>query len=326
MEMVPALVQAGYRYVVVDSVHVRPEGGVHDIYRPYLACHEGACITVVPRDRDISNAQESGLDPAWFANEVRAKVSQSPRPQEPRLVTTWSDGENGGWFRQLHEDAGFFGHYFAPYMEHVRYGEYPALPVALSDYLEEHPASDRAHVQTGAWNVGSTSGFDFGQWAGSESQRRAVEAISALSRRYHALARDAKRLPPGGRKVLAKAHALLLEGETSCYLFWGDAWIPQLYERTRPAEALLAEVGSQLEAPPPGREATGAPAAVPSSEEPGRSSAPEARQPPASTPPLSAPTPARTVEGLPPPRRGPGKPGLGQRRPRRSSSTKGRRR
>jgi alpha-amylase/alpha-mannosidase (GH57 family) len=264
MEMVPALTKAGYAYVVVDGVHVRPEDGVHDIYRPYLACHEGACITVVPRDRDISNAQESGLDPAWLANEARRKVAGSPRPGEPRLVTTWSDGENGGWFRQLHEESGFFGHFFSPYMEHVRYGEYPLTPVALSDYLRRHPAAARAHVQTGAWNVGSTSGYDLSQWAGSESQRRAVETLTRLSARYHALAARTGGAARGkAARPLAKAHALLLEGETSCFLFWGESWIPHLYERTRPAEALLDEVEATLGAPtpPPGTRANGQAAA-----------------------------------------------------------------
>jgi alpha-amylase/alpha-mannosidase (GH57 family) len=244
MEMVPALVKAGYRYVVVDGVHVRPEDGVHDICRPYLACEAGACITVVPRDRDISNAQESGFDPGWFAREARNKVAGSPHPGEPRLITTWSDGENGGWFRQLHEESGFFGHYFAPCMEHVRYGEYPVLPVALSAYLARHPAGVRAHVQTGAWNVGSTSGYDFAQWAGSPTQRAAVEALQALSRRYHAAAAAAGRSPVKARRALERAHALLLEAETSCFLFWGDAWVPQLHERARAAQALLEEAAA----------------------------------------------------------------------------------
>ena len=242
MEMVPALVKAGYEYVVVDGVHVSPEDGQQDIYRPYLACHDGACITVVPRDRDVSNAQESGLDPAWFANESRRKLSESPRPEEPRLLTTWSDGENGGWFRQLHEGSGFFGHFFAPYMEHVRSGEYPIKPVSISDYLKAHPAEGHAHVQTGAWNVGSTSGYDFSQWAGSDSQRQAVEAIHHLSRRYHHMRKPAKRLSAKARKQLSDVHRLLLEGETSCFLFWGESWIPHLYERTEPAHRLLDEL------------------------------------------------------------------------------------
>lgn len=240
MEMIPALVKAGYEYVVVDGVHVNPEDGIHDIYRPYLACHAGACITVIPRDRDISNAQESGLDPGWFANEALHKVAESPGPDEPRLVTTWSDGENGGWFRQIHEGSGFFGHYFAPYMEKVQAGEYPVRPVSISEYLSEHPAVDRAQVKTGAWNVGSTSGFDLSQWAGSDSQRQAAETVRQLSSRYWALAKRANKLPSASRDALSQARSLLLEAETSCFLFWGDSWIPHLYERTRPAEQLLA--------------------------------------------------------------------------------------
>jgi 4-alpha-glucanotransferase len=249
MEMIPALVRAGYEYVVVDGVHVHPEDGVTDVFRPYLACHDGDCITVVPRDRDVSNAQESGLDATWFAHEVTHRCRFSPRPHEPRLCTTWSDGENGGWFRQTHEGSGFFGHYFAPYMEHVRGGEYPIRPVGLSDYLAAHPASAHAHVQTGAWNVGSTSGFDLSQWAGSDGQRHGAETVRALSRRWWDL-HDRGRADAG---TLARARRLVLESQTSCYLFWGDDWLPKLAELTDAAAGLMngleQAAGEQPEAP-----------------------------------------------------------------------------
>mgnify|MGYP003573090640 CR=1 FL=1 len=248
MEMVPALVKAGYAYVVVDGVHVRPQDGVDDTYRPYRACHEGVCITVVPRDRNISNAQESGLDPDWFAREVRAKVAQSARPSEDRLVTTWSDGENGGWFRQTHEASGFFGHYFEPYMRQVRAGACPVRPVALSGYLRTHPPGTEARVQAGAWNVGSTSGYDFAQWAGSETQRQAAAAVTQASRRYHGLRDRREGLPETARRDLEQARRLILEAETSCFLFWGDSWIPHLYERTNPALSLLEGVEQALRA------------------------------------------------------------------------------
>lgn len=248
MEMIPALVEAGYEYVVVDGVHVRPQDVVDDIYRPYQACYEGACITVVPRDRNISNAQESGLDPAWFVNEVRTKVADSPRPGESRLVTTWSDGENGGWFRQTDENSGFFGHFFAPYMEHVRSGEFPIVPTSITDYLARHQPDTQAEVRTGAWNVGFTSGEDFSQWAGSDSQRQAVQRLQSLSERYHGLA---QRMGERSNRELEQARALILEAETSCFLFWGDDWIPQLYERTDPAERLLDQVEKALAAPKP---------------------------------------------------------------------------
>jgi len=266
MEMIPALVRAGYDYVVVDGVHVHPEDGVSDVFRPYLACFDGVCIGVVPRDREVSNAQESGLDAAWFAHEVTHRCRFSPRPDEPRLVTTWSDGENGGWFRQTHEGSGFFGHYFSPYMEHVRGGEYPVRPVGLSDYLAEHPPVAHAQVQTGAWNVGSTSGFDFSQWAGSAGQRRAGEALAALSRRWWLLNGRAADLPASARDELAHVRRQVLEGETSCYLFWGDDWLPQLDAIIGAAERRLDALESlptrSTSAAGPGE--SGAPAARPS--------------------------------------------------------------
>lgn len=243
MEMVPALVKAGYEYVVVDGVHVQPKDEVHDIYRPYKATYEGKTITVIPRDRDISNAQESGMDPTWFSNEVQSKIRNSPRPDAPhRLVTTWSDGENGGWFRQMAEEAGFFGHFYAPFLDKVRSGETPIQPVSLAEYIKDHPPTEEAYVRTGAWNIGSTSGFDFSQWAGSESQKNAVETIRKASARYWDLAESGKKLPKTAENKLHQARELILEGETSCFLFWGDSWIPKLYDRTEPAEALLKEV------------------------------------------------------------------------------------
>jgi alpha-amylase/alpha-mannosidase (GH57 family) len=253
MEMIPELVKAGYEYVVVDGVHVRPEDGLADGYRPYLACHEGVCITVVPRDRSISSGQESGLDPGWFARECISKTAQSPRASEPRLVTTWSDGENGGWFRQTHEESGFFGHFFSPYMERVQAGDFPVVPVGLSDYLRRNPATGHALVQTGAWNVGSTSGDDFRQWAGSERRRDACAAIHDLSRRWWDLRRRSAALSGEGRRALARARDLILEAQTSCFLFWGDDWIPQLYARTEAAERALERAEREPGSAGPGR-------------------------------------------------------------------------
>jgi hypothetical protein len=261
MAMIPALVEAGYEYVVVDGVHVHPEDGVADVFRPYLACHDNVCIAVVPRDRDVSNAQESGLDATWFAHEVTHRCRFSARPHEHRLVTTWSDGENGGWFRQMHEGSGFFGHYFAPYMEHVRGGDYPVRPVALGDYLQTHQPSAHARVQTGAWNVGATSGFDLAQWAGTERQQRAVTRVTDQSRRWWSLAGRRERFGKDGLRRLAEARKSLLTSETSCYLFWGDDWLPKLDQLADETDRLLAAVEH-------GAEPAGAPGNGPSTQEP----------------------------------------------------------
>lgn len=246
MEMVPALARAGYEYVVVDGVHVRPSDGLSDIYRPYLACRDGMCITVVPRDRILSDAQENGLDLDWFAEETLRRAEGSPRPSEPRLVTTWSDGENGSWFRDLHEENGFFGHFFAPYMECVGAGELELAPVCLSGYLEKNPPTSHARVQTGAWTLGSTSGEDFSRWTGSQIQKKAAGVVQDLSRRYWDIEHRSAALGEAGRRALARARSLILESQTSCFLFWGDAWIPHLYERTASADRDLAEAEREL--------------------------------------------------------------------------------
>ncbi|MBN2372507.1 glycoside hydrolase family 57 [bacterium] len=257
MEMIPALKQAGYEYVVVDSVHIRHED-VDDRkadkykdfgYMPYKARHGGYEIVVVPRSRDISNAQESGLDQSWFENEV---ISKTASVKGLALVTTWSDGENGGWFRQMDEGSGFWGHFFAPYMERVRSEDFPIKPVRISDFINEYPPEGYVFVQTGAWNVGNTSGFDFSQWSGSSSQKRAFEEIWGLSREFHRIEKEVEdrineiKNPYQARSLLSKAHNWLLRAETSCFFFWGDAWISKVYDQTKPARILLRQIGEML--------------------------------------------------------------------------------
>ncbi|MBN1655616.1 MAG: glycoside hydrolase family 57 [Deltaproteobacteria bacterium] len=243
MEMIPAIVEAGYEYIVVDSFHIRPlDVGTNqrpDLFRAYLAEFDGAGIAVVPRNRDVSNAQESGMDAGWFSNEVLHKVAESPAPQEPRLVCTWSDGENGGWFRNMSENANFWGYFFSPFMDQVRSGG-PIQPIRISEYLAKHPPRQKANVQTGAWNVASTSGVDFSQWNGTTAQKRAVDEVIDVSRSYWELKDKIS-----GREVtekLNRARKLILEAETSCFLFWGDSWVPKVYERTKPAREALEGV------------------------------------------------------------------------------------
>ena len=183
------------------------------------------------------------MDSEWFRSEVLHKVSESPAPDEPRLVCTWSDGENGGWFRNMNEESGFWGHFFAPFMEQVR-ANGSIRPVLISEYIDRYPPQAFAHVKTGAWNVASTSGEDFSQWAGSETQKQAAKEVVKLSHRYWTL-RD--KVDRGSvREKLDRARRLILEAETSCFLFWGDGWVPKLYQRTRPAGELLDQVEAEL--------------------------------------------------------------------------------
>ncbi|OQX87991.1 MAG: glycoside hydrolase family 57 [Candidatus Omnitrophica bacterium 4484_70.2] len=242
MEMIPALKKAGYEYVVVDHVHLRPHSseGKPDVFIPYRATYNGSQITVVPRNRDISNAQESGMDPGWFSNEVNHKIKENLSKEKARLVVTWSDGENGGWFRQMDENSGFFGHFFAPFMERVERKEVNIRPIKISDYLKKYPPTKEATVNTGAWNVGSTTGYDFSQWNGFPSQREAIANLFEVSRRYWEVRQERKgKLTKEKRERIKQARKLILEAETSCYLFWGDAWIPKIYQKLNQARELL---------------------------------------------------------------------------------------
>jgi alpha-amylase/alpha-mannosidase (GH57 family) len=243
MEMVPALVEAGYEYVIVDAAHIQPQDGDYDFYRPYKATYNGATIAVVPRERSISNGQESGMNQKWFADQVADKVWHSPHPAEPRLVTTWSNGENGGWFLQMHEESGFFGHFFKPYLEGVKSGDIQIQPILLGEYLQEHPPVQEA-ARVGAWNVDSAPEGDFSRWIRSKTQREAVEAIRNASKRYWTLADPANktRLSADARSKLAKARDLILESETSDFLFGGDTWVSTKFkECIGSADELLAK-------------------------------------------------------------------------------------
>ena len=57
MEMIPAIVKAGYKYLVIDSYHLRPNtvdasSGRADVLSAYVAEYDGIKIDVIPRNRD----------------------------------------------------------------------------------------------------------------------------------------------------------------------------------------------------------------------------------------------------------------------------------
>lgn len=243
MEMIPYLTEAGYKYVVVDSVHILPlqeNGPFPDSFSPYWAKYKSSQIVIIPRNRDISNAQESGTDPAWFINEVEHKISSYPK--SARLVTTWSDGENGGWFRQMDEGSGFWGHFYAPLLEMVRNKSTRIIPVKISEFIKDNPPKIEVLVRTGAWNIGSRDGYDFSQWAGSPKQKEAIENLFRISKIYWDIKDKSKKLTKEKKKKLESAYQYILNAETSCYLFWGESWVPKIYDKLNKAEELLKEV------------------------------------------------------------------------------------
>jgi len=232
MEMIPLLKRMGYRYVLVDSEHVEPLTPMHweEIrFRPHIAEYGGQEITVVVRDRKLSDAQEAGADHGWFMWEVHERTKHC---RFPPLVTTCSDGDNGGWFRNISDKGNFWGVLYQPLLEWVRRGETEIRPIFIDDYLNQFGAHGRVQVRTGAWNTGWHHGIGFLQWTGSSAQKDALHRAAETSRAINALRSRASkhRNPPDFSHRLENAHWRLLRAETSCNFFWGEDWVHRAHQ------------------------------------------------------------------------------------------------
>jgi len=229
MELIPLLRSFDYRYVLVDSEHVEPVTPMswQELrYRPHIARHGEDEIVVIVRDRDLSNAQEAGMDVDWFDNEVAERTKWCDFAP---LVTTCTDGENGGWFRNTTAGTNFWSAFYLPFLERVHAGRSAVSPVFISDYLSMHGAHGEVRVHTGAWNTGWHNGHGFTQWTGSDRQRTALGAIETLSAAVQDTARRAAEQgiadDAGFQQDLEEATWRLLRAETSCNFYWGEAWV-----------------------------------------------------------------------------------------------------
>ncbi len=254
MEMIPMLARHGFRYVLVDSYYIKPKRPMRweELrYRPHVARHGGAEIIVVPRDRELSDAQLSGLDPAWFEHEV---VERTKWCDFPALVTTWTDGDNGGWFRTGETASGFWGGFLLPTLAKARAGTLAFRPVHIPEFLDRHPPTEEVEVHRGAWNTGVHWGGDFLQWTGSLLQRRGLEEISRASaccrevRRLFDERRDGLNDPEETRALIGEAHGCVLRAETSCNFYWGATWVHRSFDDLERAYRLLDTARGRLEA------------------------------------------------------------------------------
>jgi hypothetical protein len=233
-ELVPALTRAGYEYVLLpNTVLVTPEGAQADPYRSYRLCYQDACIHVVPYDQGFSQSQKSGLEAPWFADEVRNGVAQAPAADAPYLLATWSDGENGEWFRRPDEEHGFFGQFFSPYMEFCETGEFPVRPVHLSDYLRAYPPATDIDLKAQA-RAEQMPG-------GTGGNEELLGRLSRVTARYWSLAKAGSGGSGPSRADLLQARELILRAEDSCYLLGGGASAQAMLGLLEKAEGLLNE-------------------------------------------------------------------------------------
>jgi 4-alpha-glucanotransferase len=237
MELIPLLRRFGYRYVLVDSEHVEPATPMRWeqlMYQPHTARFGDDEIVVVVRDRELSNSQESGMDAGWFIHEVRERTKWCDFPP---LVTTCTDGDNGGWFRNVSPTANFWSVFHDDLLRRVEHGSSAGIrPTFVDDYLDRYGAHGEVTVRTGAWNTGWHHGTGFVQWTGSDAQQDAVARIARVSAAIHERSEGSD---DATAARLDAARWRLLRAETSCNLYWGEAWVARCHADLDDAERLL---------------------------------------------------------------------------------------
>ena len=222
-------------------------------YRPYFARHGGAEIIVIPRDRELSDAQLSGMDPGWFENEV---VQRTKGCDFPALVTTWTDGDNGGWFRTPDLPAGFWGHFFLPIAaKGARGARWPTGRSTSRNTLIAFRRPRRSRCTAAPGTPGPTG-------AGTSCSGRARCCRKRAGTRFATRAGTTARCwgpakprqaavddPAAVRQLIADAYDCILRAETSCNFYWGSAWVHKSFDDLEQAYHLLDTVKSKL----PGR-------------------------------------------------------------------------
>jgi len=255
VEMIPMLKRHGYRYVIVDCWYIKPKREMRweELrYRPYLARYGGEEIIVIPRDRELSDAQESGLDPGWFEHEIYERTKGC---DFPALVTTWTDGENGGWFRTSEVGSGFWGYFYHPILNKCREGSLGFRPIHISEFLDRYPPTEEVDVHRGAWNTGHHWGGDFTQWTGSLLQKKGWDEIrnaSAYHQRVKRSFEERQHETPDSEDVrhqINKAYDHILVAETSCNFFWGSRWVHRSFDELEKAYSLLDLAMARLQGP-----------------------------------------------------------------------------
>jgi len=248
MELIPLLKRFGYEYVLVDSEHIDPVTPMtwEEVrYRPHIARQDGHEIIVVVRDRELSDAQEAGMDFGWFLHEVHERTKWCDFVP---LVTTCTDGENGGWFRNTNPKGNFWGVFYRELLERMDHDS-PIRPMFIHEYIRDHGAVGEVRVRTGAWNTGWHHGRNFLQWTGSQAQKDAIARVQGLSKAIHSAR---WRIGEEHRHDGALWHEVedamwhLLRAETSCNFYWGEAWVGRCHEDLNAAAASLERITERI--------------------------------------------------------------------------------
>jgi alpha-amylase/alpha-mannosidase (GH57 family) len=233
MEMIPTLKRFGYRYVLVDSNYIEPIDEMNwadKRYLPHVARYEDEEIVIIVRDRELSDAQESGMEFGWFEHELHERTKFCSAPP---LVTTCTDGDNGGWFRNTSPKGNFWNVFYDEFMTQIRNDWTVVRPIFIDEYLNQYGTYGEVTVNEGAWNTGWHHGKGFLQWTGSQAQKDALQRVRDTSAAFHALREKLEPTlqgNPHGQYLLNEAQWRLLRAETSCNFYWGEAWVQRAHD------------------------------------------------------------------------------------------------
>jgi alpha-amylase/alpha-mannosidase (GH57 family) len=255
MDIIPLLEEMGFKWVIVDAPHVvntnKDKNRNELLYRPHYAKHDGHTIIVIPRDRDISNAQQSGYNPLWLKNEVEHKIQ--PFNDGSMLLTVATDGENG-WFRHSGENAGFWGWFFEPLLYLLNKDpDFQFIKLTtIGEYLKEHPPEDTIVVEDGSWNVPGT--FDDGRflkWTEGKERQEVWNNILETSKLVREVNERIEKLSESRvaslRSDLKQAWRWLLMAEASDYFWWGaQDWLNRSKICCAKAEEKVKEISRAL--------------------------------------------------------------------------------
>ena len=109
-------------------------------------------------------------------------------------------------------------------------------------------------VRAGAWNTGWHHGVGFQQWTGSQTQKDALQRLHDFSADLHATGAKAKELKFGKaafNSALEQARWRMLRAETSCNLFWGEAWVHRIDDDLKASAPYLEKAKRELVFPRP---------------------------------------------------------------------------
>lgn len=230
--IIPVLAAAGIQWIATDEeilsastdgwVARDPQGFLRHpemLYRPWRVEEKGQALQIVFRDHAMSDQigfnyqryqPQHAVDDFIGKLEAIGNATTANAGQRPTLVSIILDGENC-WEYYPNAGVDFLRQLYRRVVSHPK-----IKPVRVSDYLREHPATDKVnHLFAGSW-----ISHNFGIWIGHPECNRAWDLLAET--RDH-LTRAAKSGSKTGHQ-LEQAWTELYIAEGSDWFWWfGDS-------------------------------------------------------------------------------------------------------